>query len=169
MKIMVTWLSQTGNTRKVAEAIFNALPGEKTMKPFDEVETLDGFDLTFIGFPVMLFGPPVAARKFIATLAAGRKIALFVTHAMFTTSDDPGQQAMLEKELERCRKTCANSNLIDVFHCQGTLSEKVAKELLSSNIPMLMEFAAMQPFTAGHPDNQELEQAAAFAGKVIAS
>ena len=168
MKILVTYWSGTGNTRKVAEAIFRALPGEKTIKPFDKVETLDGYDIAFIGFPVMQFGPPPAARKFIAAHATGRKIALFITHAMLTRGGDTGQQAMLEKELEKCRTACSNAELVDLFHCQGELSIEAARELIASNIPMLAQFAAMQPLTAGHPDQVELEQAEEFALKVIA-
>jgi menaquinone-dependent protoporphyrinogen IX oxidase len=168
MKYLVTYWTQTGNTKKIAEAIFSALPGDKTIKPFDEVDTFEGFDLTFIGFPVMQFGPPLAARKFIAAHAADKKIALFVTHAMLTGSDDPQQKAMLEKELDKCSTACSKSELIGFFHCQGELSEKIANEIMATNIPMLMEFAGMRPLTIGHPDVDELEQARKFAVTVIA-
>ncbi len=163
MKILITYWSQTGNTRKVAEAIFMSLGGEKTIKPFDEVENFGGFDLVFIGFPVMQFGPPAPARKFIAAHAPGRKIALFITHAMLSQGNDPHQQAALEKELEKCRAVCLKSELVGFFHCQGELSEKLANELMASNIPMLMEFAGMRPLTIGHPDQGELEHAQTFA------
>ena len=168
MKYFVTYWSQTGNTRKVAEAIFDSLPVEKTIKPFDEANPIDRFDLTFIGFPIMQFGPPPAVKKFINEYGAGKRIALFITHAMPSVSADPQQKAMLEKELERCRSACSKSELVGLFHCQGELSEKTAKELLASNIPMLMEFAGMRPLTIGHPNQEELEQARNFAGTVIA-
>ena len=103
MKYLVTFWTQTGNTEKIAQAIFAALPGDKMIKPFDEVDTIEGFDLTFIGFPIMQFGPPAAARIFISAHASDKRIALFVTHAMPSLSDNPLQKAMLEKELERCR------------------------------------------------------------------
>jgi flavodoxin len=160
---IVTYYSRTGNTKKVAEAIYNALPGDKKLMPIDRVESLDGIDLAFIGFPVMQFGVPAEARNFIAEHASGKKIALFVTHAMPSESDDPVQKAMLEKELQKCRSVCPKSELAGLFHCQGELARIYADELLASNIPMLMEFAAMQPLTAGHPDPAELEQAAGFA------
>jgi flavodoxin len=32
MKALVAYMSQTGNTRKVAQAIFDEIPGEKEMK-----------------------------------------------------------------------------------------------------------------------------------------
>jgi len=167
MKILVTYMSRTGNTKKIAEAIFNSLTGEKILKSFDEVETPDDFDLIFTGFPVMQFGPPLTARKFLASLAPGKKIALFVTHAIPTDGNDPAQQAMLEKELLKCRALCTSNELLGFFHCQGELSEKTAKELMASNIPMLMKFASMQPSTKGHPDPEELQMAGDFAKRLI--
>jgi flavodoxin len=160
---IVTYYSRTGNTKKVAEAIFNVLGEIKEIKPVDQVKSLEGVDLTFIGFPVMQFGVPAEVRKFVAEHASGKKIALFVTHAMPSESDDPVQKAMLEKELQKCRSVCTESELAGLFHCQGELAKVTADELLATNIPMLMEFAAMRPLTIGHPDQAELEQAADFA------
>jgi flavodoxin len=167
MRILVTYWTQTGNTRLVARAIFDSLHCDKELKSFGEVESLEGYDLTFIGFPVMRFGPVPAARTFINTHAAGKKIALFVTHAMPVLGQDPTQQALLEKELEKCRKACTHAALIGMYHCQGELSASFADELRNSNIPMLSEFAAMRPLTIGHPDQNELEQAKNFARALI--
>ncbi len=168
MKYLVTYWSQTGNTKKVAEAIFEAIAGDKSIRPFDEVQTLDGFDMTFIGFPVMQFGPPPEARKFIADLAEGNKIALFITHAMLSRSENPQQKIMLERELGKCRSICSKSEVTGLYHCQGELSERMAGELIASNIPMLMEFAALRPLTLGHPDPHDLEMAKQFARDVTA-
>nr|MQY61352.1 flavodoxin [bacterium] len=44
-KILVTYLSQTGNTKKIAEAIFEDLEGDKTIKPMDEVQKIEGYSL----------------------------------------------------------------------------------------------------------------------------
>ncbi len=169
MKYLVTYWSQTGNTKKVAEAVFEELPGEKTLKPIDDVENLEGFDLTFIGFPVMQFGLPPEVKKFAAAHAEGKKIAVFITHAMLTNSDDQQQQVMLAKELEMCMAAFSKSHVVDIFHCQGELSEKMANELIASNIPMLAAFAAMRPLTIGHPNQNELSIARKFAKSVIAS
>ena len=100
MNVLVTYWSQTGNTRKIAQTIFDAINCNKELKTFEEVDALDGFDLTFIGFPIMQFGPAKSAMTFIKSHAEGQNIALFVTHAMPTESKDPRQQTMLENELE---------------------------------------------------------------------
>jgi flavodoxin len=166
MKVLVTYWSQTGNTLKIAEVIYESLSCEKVLKPFDEVEKLDGYDLMFIGFPIMQFGPPPVAKKFIAAHANGKNIALFVTHATPSNSSDPAQQAMLAKELEKCKAICSHANFLGIYHCQGELSEKISNELLESGIPMLMEFASMRPSTLGHPNTEEMKLAAEFAVKI---
>jgi flavodoxin len=166
LKYLVTYFSVSGNTKKVAESIFSAIAGDKTIKSIEEIASLNEFDLVFIGTPVMQFGMPPAVRKFIADHADGKRIALFVTHAMLSTSSDPVQNTMLEKELEKCRSACSKSELIALFHCQGELSEKIAGELAASNIPMLVEFAGMRPATIGHPDDKEIAGAEDFARQI---
>ncbi len=167
MKILVTYWSQTGNTKRVAEAVFEALPGEKTILPMNQVASANGFDLILAGFPVMQFGPPPAAGEFIRKYTAGRKTALFVTHAMPVHSNDSRQQALLEKVLARCRAAASASEVVGFFHCQGELSETTAAGLLDSDIPELRRFAFMRPLTLGHPRREALEQAAVF-GRTIA-
>jgi len=169
MKVLVTYWSQTGNTKRVAEAVFEALPGEKTILPMDQVTSADGFDLILAGFPVMQFGPSAFAGEFIRRHTAGRKTALFVTHAMPVHSDDPRQQALLEKVLSRCRAAASASEMVGFFHCQGELSEKTASGLMESDIPELRRFASMRPLTLGHPGREALEQAGLFGRAMAAS
>ena len=45
MKTLVAYLSQTGNTKKVAEAIYSQIPEEKEMKELGELTDLEGYDL----------------------------------------------------------------------------------------------------------------------------
>ena len=51
MKSLVLWSSRTGNTKAVAEAIFEALPGEtEIMEEGREGNDLSSYDLVFVGF-----------------------------------------------------------------------------------------------------------------------
>ena len=163
MKALVTYLTKTGNTLRIAEAIHEVIPCEKEILPFDKVDSFDGFDLIFIGFPVMQFGPPAPARKLISTHASGKNIALFITHAMLSNGNDPNQQSMLIKELDNCRSICSHANLLGLYHCQGELSAEIADQLIASGIPMLMAFAGMQNKTLGHPNASEIGLAKDFA------
>ncbi|TES86447.1 MAG: hypothetical protein E3J89_02635, partial [Candidatus Aminicenantes bacterium] len=79
-KILVTYLSQTGNTKKIAEAIFEGLEGDKTIKPMDEVQEIEDYSLIFIGFPVHSHSVPYKIESFLQKIPQGKKIALFSTH-----------------------------------------------------------------------------------------
>ena len=73
MKTLVTYFSQTGKTRLVAETIFGAVAGDKEIKEFDQVSGLDGYDLAFIGFPIIALARPSRERIFLRNLPSGEK------------------------------------------------------------------------------------------------
>jgi flavodoxin len=81
LKMLVTYMSKTGNTKKVAEAIYGEIECEKEIKPSDEVNSLDGYDLAFLGFPIHSFGPDKKAKRFLEEQTKGKRIAFFITHA----------------------------------------------------------------------------------------
>ncbi len=161
MKTLVTYISQTGNTKKVAEAIYDAIPGEKDLKELKDVNSLDDYGFTFIGFPVNNAGPVMPAKKFVKKMAEGKKIALFSTHA-----SPPGHET-LEKTTKNCKKIAANSELVGFYECQGELSEEVANMLLKMPNPEIQEFGKLRPDTIGHPDDTDLENARNFAKEMI--
>lgn len=167
MKVLVTYLSQTGNTKKVAEAVFSEIQCEKEIREIEEVSTLDGYDLAFVGFPVWQFGPAEPARKFIEARAAGKNIALFVTHAMPSDSEDRQMRDKLDEILERCRACGGKANLVDFFECQGELSVTIADFLLKNSDPTFQQFGRMRPMTLGHPDADDLAKARAFTAEVM--
>ena len=51
MKSLVVYSSQTGNTRKLAKAVFEALPGEKTLYPVDEAPDPSDYGFIAVGHP----------------------------------------------------------------------------------------------------------------------
>jgi flavodoxin len=55
MKVLVTYVSRTGNTKKVAQAIFEQVKGTKETKELQEVDTLEGYDLAFVGLPIFIW------------------------------------------------------------------------------------------------------------------
>jgi flavodoxin len=81
LRTLVAYFTQTGNTERVAEVIYEELSGDKEIGKIPDVGSLEGYDLAFVGFPIMAFGPADAAKDFLASQAAGKRVALFVTHA----------------------------------------------------------------------------------------
>jgi flavodoxin len=161
MNVLVTYFTQTGNTKKVAEAIFGEIAESKEIKPIEEVESLQSCDLTFIGFPIQAFGPARVAKEFLDTHAAGKRVALFVTHA----SPEDGEP--LEEWLTACKEAAADADLVGLFNCQGELAQSIADLLAGSEDPQIRAFSEGQPETVGQPDESRIEKARAFARKIM--
>src|SRR5512137_1891517 len=65
-RVLVAYMTSTGNTKKVAEAIYGEISAEKEIKPIQEVQSLGGYDLAFLGFPTHGYGPDKKTREMIA-------------------------------------------------------------------------------------------------------
>lgn len=113
MRYAVTCLSQTGNTRKVAQAIASALPGDVAVTGLEHAVP-DDADVVFVGMPVLQFGAPAEAGAFLQSRCAGRRVALFVTHA----ADE--HMPELRPWLQECRDAASGCDVIGFFHCQGS-------------------------------------------------
>lgn len=157
MKVIVAYMSQTGNTKKVAEAIFEEIQADKEMKTLDEIDCLQGYDLAFIGFPIQIYGPAQPAKAFLERHAAGKDIVLFITYA------SPEDDKLLLQWLDACRAAVVGGNVVGLFHCRGELSEKVADMMKSSGDPDLVAWAEKRSETLGQPDATRLKRARAFA------
>lgn len=85
MRALVAYYSETGNTAKVAQALFDGLTArEKELKEISDISSVEGFDLIYCGFPVMEHSVPIKMQGFLKKIPADAKIALFSTHGSFT-------------------------------------------------------------------------------------
>lgn len=162
MRTLVTFVSQTGNTRKVAEAISGEIKVEVELKELSEVATLEGYDLVFMGFPINAFGPNPAAKEFLERNAAGHKLAIFITHGAPEDNED------VAIWLDKCRQAAAGAEIVGTFNCQGEVAQVVIDFLLKSDDEKMRAFGEAGPATKGQPDASRLERARAFAREVIA-
>jgi len=162
MKALVAYMSKTGNTKKVAEAIFEALDCEKEIMPVEQVADISGYDLSFLGFPVQRFGPdPKTVRLLQQHCQPGRDVALFITHAA------PEDEAQLPEWLAGFRTAAARANIVGIFDCQGQLS-KGTKRIMSI-LPMRgLRQMAKRDNSQGQPDATRLARARAFARETVA-
>jgi flavodoxin len=162
MKVIVAYMSETGNTKNVAEAIFDEIRAEKDVRELSAVESLEGYDLAFVGFPMQMGTAPDDARAFLEKHCAGKRIALFTTHAA------PEDSERLQQALENCKQAAASAEVLGLFNCQGEMSERVMNYLLSSDDPKLQAAGRRRPSTIGQPDASRLQRARAFAREIIA-
>ncbi len=159
MKILVTYLSQTGNTKKIADAIFESLEGDKTIKPMDEVQEIEGYSLIFIGFPVHSHSVPYKIESLLQKMPQGKKIALFSTHGSL-----PGGH-LAREALEHAAVIASKAKVLGTFSCRGKVY-MAALEVLSKS-PEHKAWAEMAPSSQTHPDEADLEDARSFAQWII--
>ncbi len=158
-KILVTYYSLTGNTRQVAEAIFENLPEPKAILPIDKVEDLEEYKLIFIGFPVHAHSVPPQVERFLKKIPPGKKIALFSTHGALIGS------RLSREAIEHAAVTVSQAKILSTFSCRGKVSPQALEVLRKS--PEHEEWADMAASSTPHPTPHDLEQAGAFARWVL--
>ena len=159
-RVLIAYQSQTGNTKKVAEAIYRVIPEPKEIKPLKKVKSLDDYDLVFLGFPIHGSGPNMKAKEFLENITRGKKMALFITHAA------PEEAPEIPESLQKFKDAAAGAEIMDVFHCQGQLSGFVKTIMRIVPDPKLRMWAKMDS-SKGQPDKSRLEKAGVFASKVM--
>ena len=158
MKVLVTYMSQTGNTKKVAEAIFGEIIGDREIKKIEDVESIEGYDITFLGFPV--HGDKVE-KKVLDLLAKlciqGRNVALFATH---------GSRVGNQQWLAEFRQAASNAKIMGIFDCQGQLA-KFIKFLMSIHPNAQYRQWVKMDTSQGQPDEAQLEKARTFSRRIM--
>ncbi len=170
MKVLVSYFSQSGNTEKIAKAIYEqAAQDNKTeLKKLEDItpDYLAGYDFIFIGSPLHSgsLAAPVKECLGVIQASSNQKMAGFITHfapaypeqAMDGFSE-PIKAACKEKGIEY--KGC--------FDCQGFLAESL-HEMVQKKMNLSNEqWAGMVKQMAGRPNQEDAGKAKAFAKTVL--
>lgn len=161
MKALVSYYSESGNTEKLAQAIYEGIKGiEKNISPIGEIEKAADYDVIFVGFPVQASSVPGKAEKFLKSILPGKKLALFVTHGSLRG----GQLAVTA--LYHAMSLVPKVTIIGTFGCRGQVEPKLIEALMSK--PEHKAWAIEAQSAAAHPDDADLEDGKEFAGLMIA-
>ena len=161
MKVLFTSRTVTGNTKKVIDAMYNEVQAEKELKSWSETESLAGYDLTFVGFPIEMLGPGPETKEWLAQYVKGQRIVLVITHG--SLDDAPPLQEWLQK----CRDAAASAEIVGLFHCKGDMSEQLIAGMKQSDNPQFAEWGRRaEQAPRGFPDAESLKRAAAFAAEI---
>ena len=160
-KTLVTYYSRTGNTQKIAEAIHDAVDGEKALIPIQDLEEteISSFSLIFIGFPVHSHSVPMVVHDFLKNIPAGKKVALFSTHGTLTGS------RLSREALESATVVAAKAQVLGTFSCRGRVSPQALDVLMKS--PEHSAWTEIAVSAATHPDESDLSEARNFAGWIL--
>ena len=166
MKIAIVFDSQTGNTAQVAKAIQAACEGQEIVSFGPPPQNVDQAELVFAGSWTDKGGCTPAMQEFLHTLY-GKRVALFGT-AGFGISE-----MYFASLADRFRGEVPKGNqVVNTFFCTGKMPQAVRdryeaqlKEKPGDGklISMLKAF----DLALTHPDQADLDQAAAFAREAV--
>ena len=156
MKVLVAYYSDTGNTKKVAEAIYDAISeSEKEISLAAEASNLSDYDLIFCGFPVQSMGLPGKMEDFVKALPEGTKVAFFATHGSLRGGELAITAFYSALSLSKHLK------VMGTFGCRGVVKQGIIDALLKKAEHRGWALEAQS--AAGHPDEADMEDAKAFA------
>jgi len=178
MKALVTYFSQTGNTKLIAETMKRGLATKAevdigTVRSVD-LTTINEYDLVFVGAPChdSDLAPPV--KGFLDRLPDSPKFKLagFFTHATNMPDSDRNKE-LYDQWAGRCipsfENSCKNKNIeyLGTFHCQGKASEPIEQFIHQQIITYEDEWNQYLPDLRTHPNTTDIENARKFAMKII--
>ncbi len=163
MKILIAYSSQTGNTRKLAEAVHITVPGAE-LSPVELAPNPERYDLVYVGFWVEAENANAAAREFMKKLG-NQKIALFATLGAY-----PDSQHAVES-MTAAAEAAPYSTVIDTFICQGEIDRQMIEwmEKLPKNHGNAPTDSRRKLWkdSEGHPDETDLKNVSDWAMAVL--
>jgi flavodoxin len=161
MKVLVTYFTRSGNTEKVAKAIYEELKEPKSIEKINNNLKLDEYGLVFLGYPIENYWCPKDIHDFLRKNTENANIVFFITHGV------PENNPLLPKWIDRTEKLLhPTSKIIDRFTCQSEVAQYVVDALKQSGKPMQMQWADHCHLLKGLPDENKLEKAREFARAV---
>ncbi|MDO5738004.1 MAG: flavodoxin family protein [Eubacteriales bacterium] len=159
MNIHVVYSSLTGNTEKVAKAIYAGYKGgEKLISKIKEKPDISAADIVAVGYWVDKGGPNTEAMKFLESIK-GKKVFVFATLAYFADSEHGFDS--VNKGCEIAKE--AGNEVIGHFVCSGPLDpamierfKKMAAEGSTDHHAYTAEKGVRYEMTKAHPTKTEL-------------
>ena len=170
MKVLVAYFSQSGNTEKIAKAIWEeaSQANEADLKKLEEITPAEvaGYDVVFIGSPLHSANLVAPVKECLEQLQAssGQKMAGFITH-MAPAYPEQDMEAFAEPMKAACK--AKGIEYKGSFDCQGFLAESmhaVVQKKLNMDDD---QWAEMVKQMTGHPNGEDAANAQAFAKKVL--
>jgi len=149
MKSLVVYSSQTGNTRKLAEVVYNILSGEKEIYPVDELHDPEKYDFIALGFWLMAGKPDSNTLEYLPKIK-DKPLFLFATHGTAAGSNHAKEAMDIAKGL------ASEADVKGTFSCQGEVNFKVLEKIKAKPVPPVWLEDA--PAAAGHPNDTDIER-----------
>jgi flavodoxin len=181
MKIMIAYFSQTGNTAKVAQAIYEAAVFQDHKVYLEEVgeitpDGLTAYDLIFLGSACHDSDLAKPAKRVLGGIPSSPpfKLAGFATHAAYTSEGGEREREVYEEWAARCELSFHQASqekqieFLGYYHCQGAPSPPIEAFIRNTIVTDEGEWKTYIEEVKRHPDEEDLQQAREFARQVLA-
>jgi flavodoxin len=156
MKALVTYYSESGNTEKLANAVFEGIEhAEKGILPVQEVSNLDSYDLILVGFPVKSHSVPGKVKAVVKKIPDGKNVAFFSTHGSLRG----GELAITA--FYDALVLAKHVRILGTFGCRGKVKQKIIDSLMEK--AEHRAWAQEAQSAVGHPDEADLEDGKTWA------
>jgi len=180
MRILVGYFSETGNTKRIAEAIGTTteeLGHETQVAAVSEItpEDLAACEVAFLGSTCHSADVAGPLKEALSELpeGGGLKLAGFVTHATTMPDGDDWRKGMYERWAGLCERTFTEAtaakgiDFLGYFHCQGAPSPQIETSVHSTIITDEAVWEEYLSDVRGRPNADDLEAAKRFAQQVL--
>lgn len=150
MRNLVIYSSRSGNTEKMARALYDFLPNEKEIYPVAEAPDPDEFTFVAVGFWIKDGAPDPDTQDYLKKIREDHEVFLFATHGAQSHSDDAKQS--MKKAAELAKK----GRIVGMFHCRGEVPEDIIEK--ARNMPQPPAWIADAEAAKGHPDSKDIEE-----------
>ncbi len=176
MRILVAYYTQTGNTKRIAQAIHDELTSLGHGVTIEnvrglKVEALAGYEMIFLGSPCHSSDLAKPVKKLLERMetAPGVRLAGFVTHSTYTPDGGERQRKLYEQWAGKCavsfEAACQAKGLEwkGYFSCQGAPSKPIEIFIRRAAIKDAAEWPGYIAETRKHPNADDETKARAFA------
>ena len=160
MKVLVTYYSESGNTEKLANAVFEGIEqAEKEIMPIKEVSSATGYDLILIGFPVQAHSVPGKVAAFVKGIPEGQKVAFFATHGSLRGGE------LAVTAFYYALTLAKHAIVLGTYGCRGKVKQKIIDGLITK--AEHRTWAEEAQGAMEHPDQADLEDGKDWAQSMI--
>jgi len=150
MKALIIYSSQTGNTQKLAEAVYETLSGENRISPVSEAPDPDEYDFIAVGFWLQAGKPDPKTMAYFPKIGSGKRLFLFATHGAATGSNH------VKKAMDYAKGLVPDAEVAGTFSCQGEVNPKVLEKVMQK--PQPPAWIKDAPDANGHPDEADIAE-----------
>lgn len=172
MKVLVIYFSQTGNTEKIATALYDEVSKtcDADLEKLEEADPdiLNQYDLLFIGSPIHAGSLAREVDSYLKKIPEGLNLKFvgFITHAAPAYPRQMLNQ-MIQPFIDRCREK--GIRFSGCFSCQGYLADFMHEAVQKMQKADDDEWQKKVEQMTGHPSEVDETKARAFVREILTS